>query len=105
MAFVQIIDMHTSEFEKINQLEDEWRSATEGKRTARRAIITTDRNDPNRHLVMVFFDSYEDAMKKLSTGPGNLVRQTEMLKELGAKTNKTINPALLGRAIEEQAGS
>jgi DNA recombination protein RmuC len=50
-------------------------------------------------------ETYEDAMKKLSTGPGNLVRQTEMLKELGAKTNKTINPALLGRAIEEQAGS
>ncbi|MFT3886406.1 MAG: DNA recombination protein RmuC [Flavobacteriales bacterium] len=50
-------------------------------------------------------ETYEDAMKKLSTGPGNLVRQTEMLKELGAKTNKSINPALLGRALEEQAGA
>lgn len=46
-------------------------------------------------------ENYEDAMKKLSTGPGNLVRQTELLKQLGAKTNKGVNPALVGRALEE----
>lgn len=45
--------------------------------------------------------SYESAMGKLSTGNGNLVRQVEMLKELGAKTNKGLNPKLLERAKEE----
>lgn len=46
--------------------------------------------------------SYDEAMNKLSEGRGNLVRQVEMLKELGAKTNKTIQPALLQRAREEE---
>lgn len=31
--------------------------------------------------------SYETAMTRLTDGPGNLVRQAEMLKELGANTN------------------
>jgi len=47
-------------------------------------------------------DSYEEAVKKLSTGPGNLVRQVEMLKALGAKTNKSIHEKLLQRSLEEQ---
>lgn len=46
-------------------------------------------------------DSYEKALGKLSDGPGNLVRQVEMLKELGAKTNKALHPKLLGRAVEQ----
>ncbi len=46
-------------------------------------------------------DGYQEAMKKLSSGPGNLVRQVEMLKQLGAKTNKTLNTNLLARSLEE----
>jgi DNA recombination protein RmuC len=42
--------------------------------------------------------SYDEAMGKLSEGPGNLVRQVEMLKQLGAKTNKAQSTALLTRA-------
>lgn len=45
-------------------------------------------------------ESYEKALGKLSEGPGNLVRQVEMLKELGAKTNKALHPKLLERAVE-----
>ena len=45
-------------------------------------------------------DSYKDAMKKLYEGQGNLVRRTEMLKELGAKTTKSIQPNLLDRAAD-----
>lgn len=45
--------------------------------------------------------SYDDAMNKLSEGSGNLVRQVELIKTLGAKTNKSQNAALLGRAVEE----
>lgn len=46
-------------------------------------------------------DSYEKALGKLSEGSGSLVRQVEMLKELGAKTNKSIHDKLLQRTLEE----
>jgi hypothetical protein len=63
MAFIQIIECRTSAFDKIQELEDEWRAATEGKRTLRRSVVARDRSDPSRHLIIAFFDSYEDAMK------------------------------------------
>lgn len=50
-------------------------------------------------------NDYKEAMKKLSTGPGNLVRQVEMIKEDGAKTNKTIDPKLLERSLEEETST
>jgi hypothetical protein len=56
----------------LTALEDEWRKASEGKRTLRRAITTHDRNDPNRYLVLAFFDSYESAMEN-----SNLPETTE----------------------------
>lgn len=34
--------------------------------------------------------TYESSMKKLHSGSGNLIRQTELLKELGAKASKNI---------------
>ncbi len=39
--------------------------------------------------------SYEAAFGQLSTGPGNLLRQTEMLRKLGARNTKTIDPQRL----------
>tara|TARA_Y100000766_G_scaffold256530_1_gene243414 strand:- start:2419 stop:3558 length:1140 start_codon:yes stop_codon:yes gene_type:complete len=42
--------------------------------------------------------TYDDAMKKLTEGKDNLVRKTERLKELGAKTSKKINEKLIDRA-------
>lgn len=39
-------------------------------------------------------DSYHAAYNKLSTGNGNLLRQTEMLKELGANTQKDLSKEL-----------
>lgn len=44
--------------------------------------------------------SYEKALGKLSEGPSDLIRQVELLKELGAKTNKRLHPKLLERALE-----
>lgn len=41
---------------------------------------------------------YENAMKKLTTGTGNLVRQTEMLRELGVKADKKIDGRLLEKS-------
>ena len=40
-------------------------------------------------------NSYKDAMSKLSEGRGNLVRSTERLRELGARTTKQISQNLL----------
>ncbi|HBS33397.1 MAG TPA: DNA recombination protein RmuC [Parvularcula sp.] len=42
--------------------------------------------------------AYQEAMKKLSGGTGNLVRQTELLKALGATTAKALPKALLDAA-------
>ena len=35
--------------------------------------------------------AYEDAMKKLGTGPGNLIGSTEKLIKLGARAKKQID--------------
>ena len=48
--------------------------------------------------------SYANAMRKLSEGRGNLVRQVEMLKQLGIRTNKQIPRGLLDDADEEEPG-
>ncbi len=63
MAFIQIVECRTSRFDELRAIEQEWRQATEGKRTLQRSIITRDRNDPERHLLLAFFDSYESAME------------------------------------------
>ena len=63
IAFVQIIECRTKKFDQIQRLEDEWRASTEGKRTLRRYIVVRDRTDPDRHLILAFFDSYEAAME------------------------------------------
>ena len=45
---------------------------------------------------------YGEAMKKLADGRGNLIRQVELLKELGLRTNKSIPKNLLDRADVDQ---
>jgi hypothetical protein len=62
MQFIQIIECHTSKFDEMQKLEDDWRAATEGKRTLRRSIVTRDRNDPDRYMILAFFDDYDSAM-------------------------------------------
>jgi quinol monooxygenase YgiN len=62
MAFVQIIDFRTSKYDELMALDAEWRKATEGKRTLRRSMVARDRNDPERYVVLAFFDDYESAM-------------------------------------------
>ena len=63
MGFVQIIDVRTDDIEGLKNVDEEWRAATEGTRTVRRQIVTQDRNDPSRLVILVFFDSYESAME------------------------------------------
>ena len=45
--------------------------------------------------------SYSNAMKKLGEGRGNLIRQVEMLKQLGIRTTKSLSRNLLDRADVE----
>lgn len=63
MAFIQIIEARTDRTDELMKLEDEWRAATDGKRTLRRGIVARDRNDPRHFFVLAFFDSYESAME------------------------------------------
>jgi quinol monooxygenase YgiN len=63
MSFIQVIELRTKKLDQLRALSDEFFEATEGKRTLRRSIITRDRTDPDRYLLLVFFDSYESAME------------------------------------------
>ncbi len=48
---------------------------------------------------------YEEAMKKLYTGKGNLVSSVERIKRLGANTTKSLPQQLLDRADDEEEDS
>ncbi len=48
--------------------------------------------------------AYSGAMNKLSSGTGNLVRQSEQLKEMGAKATKQLPATLLDRSGELPLG-
>lgn len=44
-------------------------------------------------------ESYDEVLGRLSSGKGNLLRQVERLKELGAKTERQIESKALGRQL------
>lgn len=44
---------------------------------------------------------YDDSMKKLASGAGNLVTKVEDLKKLGARATKSIDKRLLGRSEDQ----
>jgi hypothetical protein len=66
MAFVQLIEFRTSQPDEMLKVADEWERATEGKRKTGRRVVAEDRDDPGRHFIVVFFDSYEAAMENSS---------------------------------------
>ncbi len=49
-------------------------------------------------------EAHDSALKRLSSGKGNLVRQTEQIKALGAKTSKTIPNNLLEDDADDSLG-
>ena len=63
MPFVQIMQLQTSKVDEMREAGNEWDKATEGKRTVQRSFVCQDRDEPGRHFIIVFFDSYEDAMR------------------------------------------
>jgi hypothetical protein len=78
MAFIQIIDFHTTRLEEGLPLVEEYLTKTEGRRTAGRSILCQDRADPNHYLNIVFFDSYESAMEN-----SQLPETAELATKLG----------------------
>ena len=48
-------------------------------------------------------NTYENAMKQLSQGKGNLVRRAEQLRQLGLKNSKSTNPSLVDRAMQGES--
>jgi hypothetical protein len=62
MGFVQIIEIETTRPEAVEVLVSEWRTKTEGTRTAQRGTFTKDRDRPNTYVQIVEFPSYEDAV-------------------------------------------
>ena len=63
MAFVQIMEIESSKYDALADLDRQWRVATEGRRTLRREVVARDRSNPDRYVVFAFFDSYESAME------------------------------------------
>ncbi|HEY1646375.1 MAG TPA: DNA recombination protein RmuC [Terracidiphilus sp.] len=47
---------------------------------------------------------YEDARSKLSEGSGNLIKQVEMLRQLGVKPRKPLSTKLIDTAEEDESG-
>ena len=79
MSYVQIIEFRSANFAAMQEVEERWQKATEGKRTARRAVMCRDRNDANRYFNVVFFDSYDSAMQN-SNLPETRKFSEEMMK-------------------------
>lgn len=63
MTFIQIIEFRTQDIDKANQVHEDWRAATEGRRTVRRELLARDHADSSRYFAVEFFDSYESAME------------------------------------------
>ena len=75
MAFVQIIEFHTDDIDAIRQAGEEYEQQVADDNLVRRRLITQDRNDPSRHLLMVFFDSYESAMENSNRPETNAIAE------------------------------
>ena len=63
MGFIQIIEFRTSKVDEMRAVSDQWEEAPAGQRTASRRITCEDRDVPGRYFTIVFFDSYDEAMK------------------------------------------
>ncbi len=86
MAFIQIIELETSKPDEIRAAADEWDKATQGKRTLQRSVMCQDRDNPRRHFIVAFFDSYEDAMKNSALPETDALSKTTMSLADGAPT-------------------
>ena len=82
MAFIQIIDFQTSKIDDMLALDNDWEAAATGSRTTRRRVLARDRDNPERFLNIVWFDSYESAMEN-----SNLPVTQEFAEKMMALSN------------------
>jgi quinol monooxygenase YgiN len=63
VKFVQIVEFKTKKIDEVQKLDQEWKAATEGKRTVERVVVCKDRDDPDRYFIVAQFPSYDAAQK------------------------------------------
>jgi hypothetical protein len=63
MGFVQIIEFRSSRIDEMRKLGDEWEQAAAGEDRTSRRVLCEDRDQPGHFFNIVFFDSYDEAMK------------------------------------------
>jgi hypothetical protein len=76
--FVQVIEFSTDRIDEGRAAIEEYRESTKGRRTAARGILGQDRDTPGRYLNIVFFPSYEEAMKNSEMPETQKLAQTLM---------------------------
>jgi quinol monooxygenase YgiN len=63
MPFIQIIEFQTDDIDAFRAEVDRWEVESVDFRTATRATLTADRDNPGTFLQVVEFPSYDDAMR------------------------------------------
>jgi hypothetical protein len=66
MTFIQVIDYESDQGEELESLLDEWRDASEGRRSTALSVTCRDRDRPDHYMTIVEFPSYEAAMENSS---------------------------------------
>lgn len=61
--FAQLIEFTTDKPDEIRRVLDDWQSASDGSRTAKRVMLAHEHDDGNKFYELVVFDSYEEAMR------------------------------------------
>ncbi|MDQ6850285.1 MAG: hypothetical protein M3070_10040 [Actinomycetota bacterium] len=82
MTFIQVIDYTTDRGEEIERVLDQWREATDGRRSTASAITCRDRDRPDHYVTIVEFSSFEQAMEtsKMPETQQFANRMTELCK-------------------------
>ena len=80
-GFVQIIEYETDKPEEMKALRNEMRDDMGDTASFGRLVVTQDRDNPRRYLIIVEFPSYEEAMAN-----SNRPEVDEMAKKMTALT-------------------
>ncbi len=63
MAFLQLMTFDTSNYDEIQKLSEEYEASIGDKSTVQHFYVGRDRENPERHVIAVLFESYEKAME------------------------------------------
>lgn len=93
-ALLLIKDMWKRELQSKNQV----RLVDEAGKLHDKIVLFLESFDQLGFEIKQTKEAYEEAMNRLSTGTGNVIKRTDDLKKLGAKVRKEINTKLLEEA-------